>query len=709
MHLHDMIPMIPMDLHPMGIDCGVLPTSTCSFSAISFPFGPKHSPFSSPTPPLSIGILTLSSVYHCTFTSSTPKLKSQLSSIGFLTFPLRFSAFCGPSLFVLTPPYTHSLLNMLALLARGSPAVHTQEAKHTWLNTIADMRSHSSCQSADRQLELTRIADWIEHGITLDLSQQPAAVTHENTQLVIQHADLVRTRLLEYIDLGAVIQLPASSSSPPSMIQPLHVIVKAGKKPRLVIDLSRNLNEFVDAPHFHLETVRMAVQRSKPHCWYSKLDLSNCFLSFPLHPSMFKYFTFCFEGCYYCFTRLPFGFNKAPYICTQLLSVVSFRLKVTHSIVHTRYLDDWLLSASTQSACASAQAATKQVFRDFGLVNNVDKEVHPTQVIEFLGIIIDSVQQQIRLSAERVSELLQLLQSFTVMSLATIIVKRVRTLLGKLSFAATVLPTARPFMRELINMTINRSTRQRARFTSQTKAALQFWYQRLPHWNGLLVWPSVTSIRTLHIYTDASIEGFGFHCSFHTETTNSAQALLHAYYGVWDSRFSTHGFLDHRRIALLELFTVLIALHQFNCLFTIGPFRAVRLHTDNNTNVGAINAQSTRSAYVGPILRAIYDFCFRHSLSISAIHIEGSSNVLADFLSRPSLHLSSPTASWSAHAASSLTSSSASASASSAALVMNTCSFLCSDCLSVPELFFDRQPPNPLIPLSTWLPTSPSV
>ena len=395
-----------------------------------------------------------------------------------------------------------------SLLARGASAVHTSAARHEWLTTIHTMQQHSRYRSPASQHDLQQLHNAITHGIILDLIEQPTPQRYSNTHLVSQHRELVRTRLREYIELGAVMQLP-STSPVPDMVQPLHVIVKPGKKPRLVIDLSRNLNTHIDAPAFRMETVSVAVQRSKPNCWYTKLDLSNCFLSFPLHPSMFRFFTFEFEGVYYCFVRLPFGLNVAPYLCTLLLSVVSFRLTQL-GITHTRYLDDWLLIALTHDSCTQAGQTTKQVFALFGLVNNHEKEVPPTQVVEYLGIIIDSREQQIRLSAERVTELLALLVTFGQHTRQRVTIARARTLLGKLSFAATVLPTARPFMRALINMTLHKSPHASARFTSETYAALQFWQHRLPMWNGLLKWPSITSVRTLHIYTDASIEGFGF-------------------------------------------------------------------------------------------------------------------------------------------------------------------------------------------------------
>jgi hypothetical protein len=49
------------------------------------------------------------------------------------------------------------------------------------------------------------------------------------------------------------------------------------------------------------------VEASHPGCWYGKLDLSNCFLSFPLHPSVRRYFCFRFDGRLYQFTHMRLG------------------------------------------------------------------------------------------------------------------------------------------------------------------------------------------------------------------------------------------------------------------------------------------------------------------------------------------------------------------------------------------------------------------
>ena len=47
----------------------------------------------------------------------------------------------------------------------------------------------------------------------------------------------MRLRIQEYIAFGAIVQL-LDDHPRPFGVQPLHVIIKEGKKPRLVIDLS---------------------------------------------------------------------------------------------------------------------------------------------------------------------------------------------------------------------------------------------------------------------------------------------------------------------------------------------------------------------------------------------------------------------------------------------------------------------------------------
>ena len=133
------------------------------------------------------------------------------------------------------------------------------EEQALWIATLDEMTRQPN---ADLH-SLGRIREWVTGGVTLDLISTPERVFHENTFSVIQQADAVRTRLREYMAFGAVVTLPAGH---PLLfgVQPLHVIIKPEKKPRLVIDLSRNLNDHLDYEYFSYSSVREAANGPRP-------------------------------------------------------------------------------------------------------------------------------------------------------------------------------------------------------------------------------------------------------------------------------------------------------------------------------------------------------------------------------------------------------------------------------------------------------------
>ena len=75
--------------------------------------------------------------------------------------------------------------------------------------------------------------------------------------------------------------------------------------------------------------------------------------------------------------------------------------------------------------------------------------------------------------------------------------------------------------------------------------------------------------------------------------------------------------------------------------------QSVLILTDNSSNVPIINKQRTRSAGIIGLLRCLAELAATHVFSCSATHISGENNVLADFLSRPQLHLNNHVQKWS--------------------------------------------------------------
>ena len=502
-------------------------------------------------------------------------------------------------------------------------------------------------------ISINTIQHHIIHGITLPFLSIPQRVVHQNTPLVVEHATTVRSRLMEYIDFGAVIRLPSDVDISNESIQPLHVIIKPDKKPRIVIDLSRNLNQYLHYTYFSYSNIDTAVSLSSRECWYGKLDLSNCFLSFPLHPSVHRYFIFWFDGDYYQFVRMPFGLSTAPLVCTQLLSVIAYALTALN-IIHVRYLDDFLIIARDRATLHEQLFLAQTEITKFGLVINNDKTEGPDQRITFLGIQLDSLSCSLSCPASRIAELLALLRSLRHQHIITR--HQLESLIGKLSFAALVLPGARPFLRRMLD-TLNACSSRRRRTTPVRlgkgfRLDVDFWLSHLLDWNGSQVWRSSRS-SPFTFATDASLTGFGFYLESYPPSSFIDPSLwplslqLGAGFSGSYAAAQAACHLSHKQIAWCELLAVLAA------AITYGPYlknQSVLFFVDNSTDVHIINRQATKSKALAAILRQLFLVSLTYNLNIFAQHRSGVSNTLADFLSRPDLHHNDHVAVWhSAH------------------------------------------------------------
>jgi len=553
---------------------------------------------------------------------------------------------CGRELTIITnttppslplPPVAPPLVSSsspLPLLA----SVHDPAVQAHWFTTLDQM----SLSPAFDSQELKFVRSSIQHGIELPLIQHPPDVSYDNTYSVTQHIDAVRDRLRDYIQWGAVEVLPPEVDLSTVNIQPLHVIIKPNKKPRLVIDLSRNLNQYIEKQHFKYSTVDQAVELSTPGCWYGKLDLSNCFLSFPLHPKAKNYFIFRLDGVLYRFIRMPFGLTCAPRYCTQLLSVVAYEL-TRHDCVFVRYLDDFLFIAATQQDCQRMLDVAIATFTRFGLVVNPDKTEGPLQSITFLGVEINSVTSTLACTPDRLRELLSLLTDLV----HTQVIRRrnLQSVVGKLSFAAQVLPGARPFMRRILDK-LNGSTSivGRIRVGPSFKADVAYWLTNLGRWNGREMWRQPASVT---IATDASLKGFGFYLEQLPSHICCSSLPLHlqpgsGFSGTYSDVHSEFHALP-RDMVWCELFSVLAAAHVYARMLA---GQSVLFRVDNQPDVAIINRQATRSARLALLLRSLYDLALQYNFSVTAVHRPGVDNVVADYLSRPELHNGEHIANW---------------------------------------------------------------
>lgn len=446
-------------------------------------------------------------------------------------------------------------------------------------------------------------------------------------------------RLRVYRDLGALRYL--TGPPPPggySYVQPLHAVLKPGKDPRVCVDLSRNFNDYLPDVPFHMASVQSAVDLAlqcggAPH--FVKLDISSCFLSFPLHPDDLHYYVCKAGGDYIQFLRMVFGLKSAPRVASLLLDVVSSAL-ADAGVAHVRYLDDFFLVATTaERAWASAHVAAGLIL-EFGLALSLKKVEGPAQRLEFLGIVVDSLAQSLSISEARQTELQGILASFSGRRRAS--VRSLHSLLGKLSFAATVLPGARPFLRRIIDRIAGRSSGQ-SRLGDAFHADVGYWRAHMARWNGRAKWRQPTSAPYVFA-SDASTSGFAYGLESCPESAVAGLPLSFrpgaVRAGVWSaSNGDAARQQESATIQWGEFFCPLAAAVEFAPYLTDSHVVFV---IDNESDVYVINRLRTREPRVAGLLRALCDTSLRYNFSFTAVHRAGDDNKLMDWASRPDLH-----------------------------------------------------------------------
>eukprot|EP00731_Ephydatia_muelleri_P015648 Em0009g72a len=135
----------------------------------------------------------------------------------------------------------------------------------------------------------------------------------------------------------------------------------------------------------------------------------------------------------------------------------------------------------------------------------------PTTALTFLGIVLDTSAQQLRLPPDKLEELTGLIRSWLSRHKAT--KRELLSLIGKLSFAAKVVPAGRLFLRRLIDLsTTVRKLHHHISLNAEARADIRWWDSFLPSWNGVAMFldPEWTAADSLQLYTDASGSlGFG--------------------------------------------------------------------------------------------------------------------------------------------------------------------------------------------------------
>ena len=194
----------------------------------------------------------------------------------------------------------------------------------------------------------------------------------------------------------------------------LFLVEKVSGGWRPVIDLS-HLNEFIHLTRFKMETVASLLVSVREGDFLASLDLKDAYFQIPIHRSSRKLLRFTSEGTVYQFQALCFGLSTAPQVFTRVFAAVSAWAHY-HGIRLLRYLDDWLLLASSEREAKQAVQLLLSLCHTLGIVINEKKsDLVPSQNVKYLGMTIDTEAGKVFPSLVRVEKFLTMAESFCTM------------------------------------------------------------------------------------------------------------------------------------------------------------------------------------------------------------------------------------------------------------------------------------------------------
>ena len=352
-------------------------------------------------------------------------------------------------------------------------------------------------------------------------------------------------------------------------------------------------------------------------CYMAKTDIKSAFRIVPLNEDQYELTGVKFDGKYYIDRNLPQGASSSCKIFETISTAIEWiarnKLNITN-IIHI--LDDFWIAEKSKLRCQYQLSKFKEFCEEAGIPLAEEKTIGPYQVIEFVGIELDSMKMCARLPDQKIEKCRLKLESVLGKEFTTL--KEIQELAGILNFACSVIYPGKTFIRRMYNLMVGKKSQySRIYISKEVKDDIKMWLEFLSQFNGYNLFMSDRwfSNYSLDLYTD-SAKSLGYGGIMGNEW----------FYGEWDERGKE---MD---ITTLEFYPIVVALNLWGGqLLNLN----LNIHTDNLALVHIINNQTVKNNdKILSLLRAFVLTTMRLNLLIRAHHIPGKQNLLCDLLSR---------------------------------------------------------------------------
>lgn len=413
---------------------------------------------------------------------------------------------------------------------------------------------------------------------------------------------------------------------PPHCVHPLGV---EESKPRLIYD-ARFGNCWTPSPPVSLDSVMDLARASGVGAepLFTTWDHKSGYFHVALHPDSQTFFGFEFDGRYFVYTVLPFGWSPSAFVYQSLATAVGAFERRALALVAFHYLDDAAaLSLGGRPAGLRVRALRAGLQFLLGFFISPKSAWEPLPAHRWLGLLVDLQLRTFSIPEDKLGAFLALVS--VALSTGSVLLPTLRRIAGKAISYALAVPGAGLYARPLfdaVNSALSDS-RLDVRVVGPLRTALEQW-AGLRAVHGRVQWRSEQHIQaSLRLTTDASGLGWGAEL-FLLDSAGApvGEALLAGDLWSSDQRVGLH-------INSLEFLAFPASLRAL-----LPPEirnTAVRVGCDNQV---AVSFLSLRRAARDPVALAaqkdLLELSIGRNLAILPFWLPGAANLVADPVSR---------------------------------------------------------------------------
>ena len=139
----------------------------------------------------------------------------------------------------------------------------------------------------------------------------------------------------------------------------------------------------------------------------AKINIKSAYRLIPVAPKDRSYLGMKWENKIYIDGMLPFRLQSAPKIFNAVADALEWCMAREGVSMIYHYLNDFaVLGPPSSEECGINLQKLKVVCGNLGIPLAAEKQAGPSTCIEFLGIIIDTVKQELRLPKDKLDRLL---------------------------------------------------------------------------------------------------------------------------------------------------------------------------------------------------------------------------------------------------------------------------------------------------------------